>query len=320
MKKKARLLYNKYISKLIVNENMRSNSKLQKAKKRNFFRYYFEENRGRKMKPILKYCGVKQKEIPHFKKYIPKQFDTYYEPFLGGGAVFFDLEPQKAVVNDVNKRLAKFYRSMQSEFETTHNQLEEIAQLYKRNQELNNGENEKTYYEMRDVFNGKTQNKKLTYATVYYYINKTAFSGMIRYNKKGQFNTPFGRYKTFPIKQITEEHHKLLERTAILNDDYSKAFDKATAKDFMFLDPPYDTTFSSYGNECFTGDFNENEQRRLAEDFKNLSCKAMMVIGETELTKELYGKYVKEKYPKNYAVNIKSRFKSTTNHLIITNY
>lgn len=88
----------------------------------------------------------------------------------------------------------------------------------------------------------------------------------------------------------------------------------------MFLDPPYDTVFSEYGNEVFTGDFGEDDHRRLAEDFKNLQCKALMVIGETELTDELYNGYIKGKYSKNYSVNIRNRFKSSANHLIVTNY
>lgn len=282
------------------------------------------------MKPILKYRGGKSREIKYFKKHIPK-FDTYYEPFLGGGAVYFYLEPKKAVLNDINKRLIDFYKDVQDEYELTRLQLEKLGIEYKHNRELFDKEkkknpdkrvpdkNEPIYYEIRDMFNGKKATE-LTYATVYFYINKTAYSGMIRYNKEGDFNVPYGRYKSFNTDLLTREHYELLKSADLLNGDYKKSFELAGPNDFMFLDPPYDTVFSEYGNEVFTGDFGEDDHRRLAEDFKNLQCKALMVIGETELTDELYNGYIKGKYSKNYSVNIRNRFKSSANHLIVTNY
>lgn len=282
------------------------------------------------MKPILKYRGGKSAEIKYFKDYIPK-FDTYYEPFLGGGAVYFYLEPSRAVLNDVNERLTNFYKDLQAEFELTHDQLSKLGLEYKKNRELFDLEkakhpdkrvedkNEDIYYKMRDIFNGKISSD-LTYATVYFYINKTAYSGMIRYNSDGDFNVPYGRYKNFNTDLLTRDHYNLLKTAQISNFDYSTSFNSATSKDFMFLDPPYDTVFSEYGNEVFTGDFNEDEHRRLAEDFKNLSCKALMIIGKTELTNELYNEYIRGEYGKKYSVNIRNRFKSSADHLIITNY
>ena len=88
------------------------------------------------MKPILKYRGGKSREIKYFKDYIPK-FDTYYEPFFGGGAVYFYLEPQKAVINDVNKRLIDFYKDVKDEFDLTHIQLSKLGDEYKKNRDLN---------------------------------------------------------------------------------------------------------------------------------------------------------------------------------------
>lgn len=171
------------------------------------------------MKPILKYRGGKSREIKYFKDYIPK-FDTYYEPFFGGGAVYFYLEPQKAVINDVNKRLIDFYKDVKDEFDLTHIQLSKLGDEYKKNRELFDLEkskhphdrvpdkNESVYYKIRDIFNGKTSTE-LTYATVYFYINKTAYSGMIRYNKNGDFNVPFGRYKNFNTDLLNKGHYNL---------------------------------------------------------------------------------------------------------------
>lgn len=282
------------------------------------------------MNPILKYRGGKTKEIKLFKKYIPK-FDTYIEPFFGGGAIYFYLEPEKAIINDINYRLIEFYVDLVKEYAKTRKELDFLEKEYKINRtafeekkmqypdEKVLDANEHIYYEIRDMFNKKIY-PQYTYATIYYYINKTAYSGMIRYSKAGEYNVPYGRYKNFNTHLLTDNHYDLLKTAKIMNTDYVKAFKLAKPNDFIFLDPPYDTTFSEYGNEVFTGDFGEDEHRRLAEDFKNLSCKAMMIIGETELTDELYSSYIKDKYLKKYSVNIRNRFKSSASHLIITNY
>lgn len=90
--------------------------------------------------------------------------------------------------------------------------------------------------------------------------------------------------------------------------------------DFVFLDPPYDCAFSDYGNDEYKDGFNEDSHRRLANDFANLPCKALMVIGRTPLTEELYGRFVVDEYEKNYAVNIRNRFKAAANHIVVANY
>ena len=102
--------------------------------------------------------------------------------------------------------------------------------------------------------------------------------------------------------------------------DYSKIFSMAEQEDFMFLDPPYDCVFHDYGNrDKLENGFDEAEHRRLAADFRNLSCRALMVIGKTPLTEELYGDYIVDEYYKNYSVNIRNRFHNDSMHLIIKN-
>ena len=179
--------------------------------------------------------------------------------------------------------------------------------------------NEELYYKMRDMFNKKIEPEYLD-SVIYFFINKTAYSGMIRYNANGEFNVPFGRYKNLNTKLITDEHYKLLRRTDIYNCDYSEIFNMAQVDDFIFLDPPYDCVFNDYGNEVYKNGFGEEEHRRLANDFKNLPCKALLVIGKTPLTEELYGANIVEEYEKSYAVNIRNRFKADAKHIIVTNY
>lgn len=171
------------------------------------------------MNPILKYSGGKAKEIKFFKKYIPK-FDTYIEPFFGGGAVYFYLEPEKAIINDINHRLIEFYVDLVKEYAKTRKELDFLGKEYKINRtafeekkrqypdEKVPDANEHIYYEIRDMFNKKID-PQYTYATIYYYINKTAYSGMIRYNKAGEYNVPYGRYKNFNTHLLTDNHLNL---------------------------------------------------------------------------------------------------------------
>lgn len=284
------------------------------------------------MKPIFKYRGGKAKEIPLFSQFIPTKFNTYYEPFVGGGAVYFHINPIAAVINDINTSLMKAYTDFKEQFETSKQQLLEIQLEYEKNQknyELLKSEhptervpndNENLYYRIRDMYNNKIEKKYLD-SVVYYFINKTAYSGMIRYNASGDYNVPYGRYKNFNTELVTNEHYDLLSRTKIFNVDYSTIFDMANENDFMFLDPPYDCIFNDYGNLAVqAGGFTEDEHKRLASDFKNLSCKALMVIGKTPLTEGLYHDYIAGEYKKIYSVNIRNRFKSSSDHIIVTNY
>ena len=283
------------------------------------------------MKPMIKYRGGKSKEIEHFVNNMPKEYSRYIEPFFGGGALYFYLQPKNAIINDVNYRLFSFYKEMQERYLEARTQLDNLQEIYEENQkeyellkqkypnERVDNRNESLYYKMRDAFNRKIDTEYLD-SVVYYFINKTAYSGMIRYNAKGEYNVPFGRYKNFNTKLITEDHYNLLKRTQIYNDDYSEIFNMAEKDDFLFLDPPYDCVFSDYGNENYKDGFGEDEHRRLANDFRNLSSKALLVIGKTPLTMELYGKYIVEEYDKSYAVNIRNRFKADAKHIIAINY
>lgn len=283
------------------------------------------------MKPMLKYRGGKSKEIPHIMEFVPRFSGRYIEPFLGGGALFFYLEPTQSIINDVNSKLMNFYRGVRNDFATLRSELNQIERLYESNrldfEELKSryphdrvpDKNEELYYQMRDMYNAKEE-KTYSEALLYYFINKASYSGMIRYNANGEFNVPYGRYKHLNTQCVTKSHSTLLKRADLFNKDYSEIFDICDSNDFIFLDPPYDCVFSDYGNEAYKDGFNEDSHRKLANDFINLPCMALMVIGSTSLTEELYGKYIVGEYKKNYAVNIRNRFKSAARHIVVCNY
>lgn len=284
------------------------------------------------MNPILKYSGGKRKEVRYFLKYIPQSYDTYIEPFLGGGALYFSLNPGKAVINDLNQRLMDFYRELRADFDTVHSQLKDIRYIYQQNRSAYvldkeshrddaayraKNANEDLYYLMRRYYNGEPS--PYLWPTIYYTINHLAFAGITRYNRDGQYNTPFGHYANFPVT-LTRDHKALLNRSQILCADFELIFQNASGNDFMFLDPPYDTTYHHYGNVGVGEDFGEDEHRRLAAAFKNSNCKTLLVIGKTPLTQGLYRNYIVEEYQKEYTVNIRNRFTSGNTHMLVCNY
>lgn len=282
------------------------------------------------MNPVLKYRGGKSREILRFLQYIPDNFNRYIEPFFGGGAVFFYLEPDNAIINDLNGRLMMFYQQLRDDYPAMRIQLDELQRQYEVNQaeykrlkalspdERVPNANEDLYYKIRELFNHPDDS--FLDGVLYFFINKTAYSGMIRYNNSGEYNVPFGRYPNLNTHLVTAQHSELLQRAELFNMDYRKIFDMAGEDDFIFLDPPYDCIFNDYGNIDMMNGFDETEHRRLAEDFRNLSCRALMVIGKTPLTEELYSGYIFDEYYKNYAVNIRNRFKNDKMRVVVKNY
>ena len=286
------------------------------------------------LKPIIKYCGGKSREIKYFAKYFPDDFGTdsgtYYEPFLGGGAVFFRFMPKNAFLSDSNRQLMDFYKNFSKHYTRVRRELEALEAEFRLNQReyelektINPEEhvvnrNENRYYLFRSAMNG---HRYCDYnsATIYYYINRLAYAGLTRFNSRGEFNAPFGHYKKFSIENADLAHAQLLQQAELKCCKYKYAFERAcgadSARNFMFLDPPYNGVFSNYGTP-----FGEKEHRELAQDFRNLSCKALMVIGKTPLTEELYRGLIKDEYGVKYAIDIKNRMPRNNGHLIITNY
>jgi len=259
------------------------------------------------LKPIIKWSGGKSDEIKLFKKYIPADYNIYLEPFIGGGSVFFHLVPKKAVITDVHTELIDFYTAIKQ------GNADKIYEFMKKT--LND---DTTYYKVRDEMKIETP---LDSAMRFYYQRKTCFRGMLRYNKSGHFNIPFGKYKTINYQDLKNEaYFDLLERTEVVKASYEYVFEKYNDKDnFMFLDPPYDSEFTDYGY-C---KFGKEDHIKLAKLFKETKIKCMLVIGKTTFIEELYKDYIVEEYQKNYKFKLYAgRVGDEINvkHLVIKNY
>lgn len=259
------------------------------------------------LKPLIKWSGGKTDEIKLFNKYFPPDFNLYIEPFVGGGAVYFYLNPNNAVINDIHTDLIDFYNSIKNGH---------ITSIY--NFMENNPNNEEIYYKIRDEMK---INNYLDNANRFYYQRKTCFRGMLRYNKNGKFNIPFGKYKTINYSDLQNKNYEtLLKNTEILNTNFEVIFEKYNHENnFMFLDPPYDSEFTDYGY-C---KFGKQEHIKLAELFKNTKNKCLMIIGKTDFIIDLYQDYIVDEYEKKYKFKLYNNRiddKINTKHLIIKNY
>lgn len=269
------------------------------------------------MEPVLKYIGGKGAELPVIMKYVPREYDRYIEPFVGGGALFFHLEPRHAILGDLNGRLISFYRELRDGYPRLRTQLDALVREYDAKHDVKgSAEAEKLYYEMRRLYN--EGRGPWTDGALFFFLNRTAYSGMTRCNADGDFNVPFGRYPKLRTETVTARHAKLLERAVLFEGDYTQLLTRAGQDDFVFLDPPYDHTFDNYGNAA--SGFTEQDHRQLAAYFKRLPCRALMVIGKTPLTQNLYAKHIMEEYNKSYSVNVRTRAGSRGTHLVVANY
>jgi DNA adenine methylase len=259
------------------------------------------------LKPLVKWSGGKSDEIKMFESYFPGHYTKYIEPFVGGGSVYFYLNPDDAVISDVHAELIHFYKSIGDE---------KGKDIYEFMQQSPN--DEATYYKIRDEME---INNELDSAKRFYYQRKTCFRGMLRYNKHGKFNIPFGRYKTINYSELlNKDYETLLGRTEILNKGFEYIFENYNDENhFMFLDPPYDSEFTDYGY-C---QFGKEEQQKLAMLFKTTKIKCLMVIGKTKFIEELYDGYIVAEYDKKYRFKIYDNRigdEINTKHLIIKNY
>jgi DNA adenine methylase len=242
-------------------------------------------------RPFLKWAGGKAKLMPQLRPLLPKRYGRYHEPFLGGGAMYFELAPLRARLADRNQELIVTWSAVQDDPELLIKYLSEFR--YDREE----------YYRVRAI-----DPADLTYAQAaarMIYLNKCGFNGLYRVNSKGKFNVPFGRYDDPVIcdaENIRACHQQLLRPAAggardvqLFTAPFEKVLGIAERGDFVYFDPPYVPTsdtarFTAYGSEGF----GEADQRRLADVFRELSDDGVLCMlsnSDTPLVRELYADY-----------------------------
>lgn len=274
-----------------------------------------------KGKPFVKWAGGKRQIIDMLIKYAPREFNTYYEPFVGGGALFFELSPKKGVINDSNEELINVYKCLCDE--DKFKKMCSVLNHYEKEH------NEEFYYEIRNKDRNKNTYNKLadyTKAARTIYLNKACFNGLYRVNSKNEFNVPFGKknkVNTYDGSNlITVSNYLTLNNIKICNEDFEKSVKTAKKGDFVYFDPPYDSdtsTFNSYTEEGF----GKEEQKRLAKVFKELDKKGAYVMlsnHNTVLVNELYKDYNIHVIEAKRNINSNGKKRGKVEEVIITNY
>lgn len=274
-----------------------------------------------KGKPFVKWAGGKRQVMNEIKKYIPENYNTYYEPFVGGGAVFFELAPKKAVLNDYNKELMNVFECIKDEikFEKMCNELN--------HHEANHSE--EYYYDIRNVDRDKNKfNRIADYkrAARTIYLNKACFNGLYRVNSKNEFNVPYGKkdkVNTYEGQNLGIVHCILnFNDIELISTDFEEAVKNAKKGDFIYFDPPYDsdtTTFNSYTD----GGFGKEEQIRLFNLFEQLDkkgCYIMLSNHNTKLIRDLYKNYNIHVIKAKRNINANGNKRGSVEEVIITNY
>lgn len=269
--------------------------------------------------PVVKWVGGKRQIIDQITKYVPKTFSTYYEPFLGGGAVLFELQPRKAVVNDINSELINLY-------EVIKDNVEELIE------DLKQHRNEEDYfYEIRELDRDKDKYNKLTpvqRASRIIYLNKTCYNGLFRVNKAGEFNTPFGNYKNpnivneITLRAVSNYFNKA--KITFICKDFEEVLKGARKGAFVYLDPPYypvsDTaSFTGYDK----GGFDRDEQIRLKKTCDKLNEKGIKFLlsnSATNFIKDLYKDYRIEVIQAKRAINSKADKRGEIDEVLVMNF
>ena len=237
--------------------------------------------------PFVKWAGGKRQLIPQIRERMPEKYNSYFEPFVGGGAVIFELLPTNALINDINKALINAYRQIC-------NAPEAFLAAVKQLDEAMWEDGKKYYYSLREHYNDKLMKAEydVELAALFVFINKHCFNGLYRVNGKGLFNVPYNNSRRTSVDEsIIMEVSRYLQGITIMDGDFEEACEGAGQGDFVFIDSPYaplnPTSFESYTKEGF----DIESHRRLSNLFDKLTnrgCYCMLTNHNTELINELY--------------------------------
>ena len=281
---------------------------------------FFEENIEMiKAKPFIKWVGWKRQLIEQFQELFPKDFNNYHEPFLGGWAVFFNLQKKQSFLSDVNKELINVYKIIKTNPKKLIEFLETLEYSKEKFLEIRAWDREDNWQE-------KYSNVQRAWRFIY--LNRTCFNGLYRVNSKWQFNVPFGKYKNpdFIQKENILNVSKLLNKTQaqIKLASFEKVLENASPWDFIYFDPPYDVltdsaNFTSYDKSWFWRDM----QKKLRDVFVELDkmwCKVMLSNHNTPFIREIYSWYKFDIVKARRNVNSKGDKRGEVEEIVVRNY
>ena len=265
--------------------------------------------------PIVKWVGGKSKLLGDLIARMPKQYGRYYEPFVGGAALFFRLAPRRAVIADSNHDLIGLYSAVASN----------VDAVIRRLQHHRDNHDESHYYDMRARWNDRDASwSPPERAAAFIYLNKTCFNGLWRVNRAGAFNVPIGRYTDPPIcvPDALRAAHQLLARAVIRHCDYRTAVADAKPGDLIYFDPPYDPVTTTANFTSYTADsFGADDQRALADTARELAsrgCHVMLSNSDTPFIRSIYKGFNIDRVKCPRAINSNAAKRGDVDELIIT--
>jgi DNA adenine methylase len=266
--------------------------------------------------PIVKWVGGKRQLMFELLKNIPQNYNRYFEPFIGGGALFFELQPDNAYISDMNEELINLYQVVQND-------------VYDLISDLNKHENTKEYFLKIRSADRTEDYKKLSNierASRFVYLNRTCFNGMYRVNSQGQFNVPFGHYKNPRIVDADNliNCSKLLKRTEIKHSDFSAILEKVQKGDFVYFDPPYvplneTSSFTSYTKDGFDMDM-QFKLKEVCDELDSMGVMFMLSNSDTEFVNELYSDYEIKKVFASRQINVNPDGRGKITEVLVKNY
>lgn len=266
--------------------------------------------------PIVKWVGGKRQLMFELLKNMPKFYNRYFEPFIGGGALFFELQPDNAYISDMNEELINLYQVVRDNVD------ELVADLQKH-------DISKEYFmEIRNI--DRTEEYKnwsnIQKASRFIYLNRTCFNGMYRVNSKGEFNVPFGHYKN---PRIVDEKNlincsNLLQRTEIRHSDFSEILTKVQEGDFVYFDPPYvplneTSSFTSYTKDGFDIDM-QFKLRDVCDELDTMGVNFLLSNSDTKLVNDLYENYNIKKVFASRQINANADGRGKITEVLVRNY
>ena len=270
--------------------------------------------------PFIKWVGGKTQLLPELRKRLPEHIDTYVEPFVGGGALFFNTQPTKAILNDSNIKLTNLYVSVRDHVEELVDRLSEYETRYNILSTLD--EKQGFYYRNRTKFNTCGFETDLTVddAARLILLDKTNFNGLYRENAKGEYNAAFGWKKSITLYDETNLSNcsAALKNVDIMSGDFEDACEGLSAGDFVYFDPPYYSTFDGYQK----GGFSVDDHVRLHDLFQGLTASGvycMLSNSNTDFIKNLYAGYNIDVVPVKRMINRNGNARHGE-EVIITNY
>ncbi|MCU0524049.1 MAG: DNA adenine methylase [Elainella sp. Prado103] len=264
-------------------------------------------------RPFLKWAGGKGQLLSQYEPFFPARFSTYYEPFLGGGAIFFRLLPAAAMLTDINPELVNVYCCVRDRTET-------LIKLLDRHQRFHSPD---YYYQVRAT-PGETAVER---AARLIYLNKTCFNGLYRENSKGQFNVPIGRYKSPRIchPELLRSVAAALKQTHIATQPFDQVLEFAhSPQDFVYFDPPYHPiSLTSRFTEYHRYAFQEAEQIRLRDTFVQLAqrgVKVMLSNSDCGFIRGLYQDFPIQTITASRSINANAQKRGKITEVLITSY